>query len=415
MSAGAKFHSTGRGNMSNKFPLDDYCTQTGIAFIKHFFTNPKKANPKKDKLTNYLIRMQLRRTLQMFNWSIQSNGKPSTKIDKRNLELLIQTYGLAGIIKHNDELYALFGTLGGEPNWNYMPTKFICANAFLNLSKEYNIYDTDKGQSDCVIIPNDSLYQGMLPSLSYHSEMITEIELTKKQVLVWLRAPHTFSAPTSNAKKDVEDYLALLESGELGAIFDKSFLRNILDIGGDNTSSRGILTQVLEVLQYEKASMFNDCGLEMNYNMKRESITSSEAQLGEGSLLPTPDDMMDMRKLACKRVKEVFDEDWSVEFGSAWKVLHESIDLELKEKETNNSSQLEKEVTDGKVGDDGSDGSEREPGDRGSSDNDEPDEPDNGSSDGKLEEVLEELDVAVSELEEVVQSTGKDGEENEDT
>ena len=84
----------------------------------------------------------------------------------------------------------------------------------------------------------------------------------------------------------------------------------------------------------------------MNYNMKRESITSSEAQLGEGALLPKPDDMMDMRKMAVKDIRDVFDETWTVEFSSAWRDLHQSINLEiqLEQAEVHSSEQPEADI-----------------------------------------------------------------------
>lgn len=309
----------------------DYLGLHGWESVGSFFTsdNNKKwtAEERKNKITKHIIFEQLQRTIRMFDWDIRCNGKTSTKITRRSLELLVQSNGLGGVVKVKDELYCLYGTLGGEPNWNYMPSKFIFANAFLNESRECDIYGIEKDR-DVVIIPNDSLYRGMIPTIKFHAEQLTETYLTKRAVLIWLRANRLLTAPTSDAMDDLKDYLQDLELGKLASIYDKNFLKDIKDLGGDN-SVRGVVTQILECLQYEKAALFNDCGLQMNYNMKRESITSSEAQLGEGALLPKPDDMMDMRKMAVKDIKDVFDETWTVEFSSAWKDLHQSINLEI--------------------------------------------------------------------------------------
>ena len=309
----------------------DYLGLHGWESVGSFFTsdNNKKwtAEERKNKITKHIIFEQLQRTIRMFDWDIRCNGKTSTKITRRSLELLVQSNGLGGVVKVKDELYCLYGTLGGEPNWNYMPSKFIFANAFLNESRECDIYGIEKDR-DVVIIPNDSLYRGMIPTIKFHAEQLTETYLTKRAVLIWLRANRLLTAPTSDAMDDLKDYLQDLELGKLASIYDKNFLKDIKDLGGDN-SVRGVVTQILECLQYEKAALFNDCGLQMNYNMKRESITSSEAQLGEGALLPKPDDMMDMRKMAVKEIKDVFDETWTVEFSSAWKDLHQSINLEI--------------------------------------------------------------------------------------
>ena len=92
--------------------------------------------------------------------------------------------------------------------------------------------------------------------------------------------------------------------------------------------------------QYQKAAFYNDFGMQMNYNMKRETITSSEAQLGEGALLPFSDEMMEMRKQSCKELKETFDLNWEVEFSSAWSDLRKSIQFGLmaEENEVKNSN-----------------------------------------------------------------------------
>lgn len=326
----------------------EYLGLHGWEGVGSFFTsdNNKKwtAEERKNKITKHIIFEQLQRTIRMFDWDIRCNGKTSTKITRRSLELLVQSNGLGGVVKVKDELYCLYGTLGGEPNWNYMPSKFIFANAFLNESRECDIYGIEKDR-DVVIIPNDSLYRGMIPTIKFHAEQLTETYLTKRAVLIWLRANRLLTAPTSDAMDDLKDYLQDLELGKLASIYDKNFLKDIKDLGGDN-SVRGVVTQILECLQYEKAAMFNDCGLQMNYNMKRESITSSEAQLGEGALLPKPDDMMDMRKMAVKDIKDVFDETWTVEFSSAWKDLHQSINLEiqLEQAEVHSSEQPEADV-----------------------------------------------------------------------
>ena len=326
----------------------EYLGLHGWEGIGSFFTsdNNKKwtAEERKNKITKHIIFEQLQRTIRMFDWDIRCNGKTSTKITRRSLELLVQSNGLGGVVKVKDELYCLYGTLGGEPNWNYMPSKFIFANAFLNESRECDIYGIEKDR-DVVIIPNDSLYRGMIPTIKFHAEQLTETYLTKRAVLIWLRANRLLTAPTSDAMDDLKDYLQDLELGKLASIYDKNFLKDIKDLGGDN-SVRDVVTQILECLQYEKAALFNDCGLQMNYNMKRESITSSEAQLGEGALLPKPDDMMDMRKMAVKDIKDVFDETWTVEFSSAWKDLHQSINLEiqLEQAEVHSSEQPEADI-----------------------------------------------------------------------
>lgn len=310
---------------------------------KNFFSNSKE---RKRRITELQMDNMLRRTSRMFKWT----GLPDT-IPQRDMELMIQTRGVTGIIRHEGKLYSVWGGLGGVPNWNYMPSIYVVANPYLKLSKTYHIYDTPEFKKDVVIIPNDSLYKGLIPILSYHCELLTEIQLTKRCILIMSRMPKILTAPNNNAKNDLDGFLKDLEEGEISSMFDKNMVQNINSVDISDGTARNLMTQNLETEQYQKAAMFNDIGLQMNYNMKRETITSSEAQLGESALLPLPDDMMDMRKTSCKQMLEVFDEHWGVEFDSAWKDLRKSIqvemDLQEKELNTEQSNQLNTENEEG--------------------------------------------------------------------
>lgn len=365
---------------------------------KDFF---KKGNNRKDKITQLQMFNMIRRTAQMFEWS----GLPDT-IPKRVLELQIQTRGVTGIIEHNGKYYSVYGGLGGVPNWNYMPTIYIVANPYLKLSKTYYIYDTDSHKKDCIIIPNDSLYQGLIPTLSYHSELLTEIQLTKRCIMIISRMPKILTAPNNNAKSDLDGLIDNLIDGEITSMFDKNILQNINSVDISDGTARNLMTQVLESEQYQKAAMFNDIGLQMNYNMKRETITSSEAQLGESALLPLCDDMMDMRKVACKQVKDLFDLDWNVEFSSAWRDLRKSIQVEmaLEEKELNTDNTVQSigqnEVKNEKETYSGTDNSE----DLGLSEH----EPD-------YEKAVQTVEPIIQATKEVIENLAEGGKDNENT
>ena len=302
-----------------------------------FFDSKKEYSLKKKNLIKFQIRQMIRRTSQMFEWK----NLPE-RIPQRDLELMIQLYGYCGIIKHEEEYYAVWGGLGGKPNWNYMPTYLVVANPYLRLSKTYNIYDTEEGAKDVVIIPNDTLYEGLVPLLSYHAELLTEIQLTKRSTIIVHRMPNVPIAPDNDSKQDIDDFFDDLMDGEIKSISSNNFLA---DVGTMPLTEQGrnIITQVLEMEQYQRASMFNDLGMQMNYNMKRESITSSEAQLGEGSLLPLCQDMLYQRQKACEEINELFGLDISVDFSSAWKNLTDSIENEI-EKENAEIEQLKNPV-----------------------------------------------------------------------
>ena len=122
---------------------------------------------------------------------------------------------------------------------------------------------------------------------------------------------------------------------------DNAFLKNATTLPYTDNSSR-TLTQLIENEQYIKASWYNEIGVQANYNMKRESINSNEAQLNEDALLPLCQHMLDMRRHACDKLKEVFGLNVSVDFSSSWKAMAESVMSQNEEKEEEKSESDEK-------------------------------------------------------------------------
>lgn len=275
----------------------------------------------KDVKTNAAINMRymLNRTRRAF----RHNNLPES-IPERNLELMIQANGYVGIIKHEGKYYAVQGGLGGPPNPYYMPTLFIVANPALKLSKTYTI------GVDCAIIPNDTLYMGLRPMLSKYCLMMAENELTMNVVDVLARSSLVITADDDKEFLSAEDYIKKLKDGELGVITSDNLLSGkSVDVQPGATASANVITNLIEYEQYLKASMFNELGLNANWNAKRETITSSESLLNSDTLLPLIDDMLECRKKGWEDVKKVFpDLDVEVELNSAWEDNMEEIELE---------------------------------------------------------------------------------------
>lgn len=271
----------------------------------------------KDRCTNQHVSYMLNRTQSMFKW----NGLPET-IPQRNLELMLQMHGNIGIASVDGLLYAFIGGLGGEPNPYYMPTIYTVANPSLKLSKNYTI------DEDIIIIPNDSLYIGLLPLFERYAKAITETEISLIDANINSRIISLLTASDDKTKASAEKYIKDIVSGKLGVIANEEFL------GGLKTqpySSVGhtVITDLIELEQYLKASWFNELGLNANYNMKRESINSGESQLNNDMLLPLIDDMLKQRQDGAERVNDMFGTSISVELASSWKDNQEEIDKAL--------------------------------------------------------------------------------------
>ena len=275
----------------------------------------------KDTNVNEMLRYMLRRSTQMFKY----NGLPDS-IPKYILELYLQTNGNVCFYKHNEKLYVFTGSMGGELNEYYLPTIYTISNPFLNLTKNLVI---DK---DCVVVANDSCYQGMLPQFKKYATGLVENELSMNIASINSRMISLISASDDRTLKSAESYIKHILDGDLSVISEDAFLDGI-KVQPYAKVTNDTLSKLIEYNQYLKASWFNDIGLNANYNMKREAINSNESQLNDDMLFPTVDDMLERRKEGIEKVNKMYGTNITVELNSSWRY---NVD------EINNSVQTEK-------------------------------------------------------------------------
>lgn len=286
----------------------------------------------KGKNITDIIGYMLARSQAMF----QYKGLPDS-IPQRNLELYLQMNGNAGIAEYGGVLYAFRGGLGGEPDPYYMPTIFTVSNPALNFSRNYRIGE------ECIIIPNDSLYMGLIPMFSRYASSLVESELSLHVALINTRLIDLITAQTSRSKEAAIKMLSDIENGELGVILDQTLDGSIKAFPYSQSQNRTI-TELIEGIQYLKASWYNELGLNANYNMKRESINSGESQLNNDALLPLVDDMLRCRQNAIDKVNALFGTDITVSLSSSWEDNAEETELELLSLADDVSDQPEKLV-----------------------------------------------------------------------
>ena len=290
------------------------------------------------KITEMLIRLQ----------SLTEYENLPDTIPKKDLELLLMTSGFGVGLEYEGKPYILFGSLGGVRNQNYEPTEAIVANPFLNLSKTLTI------GKDCAIIRNDSLRMGVLPILSKYATLMTENELS-----IWIASTMTrlFSIIVADDDKKLaaaNKFIAGIEDGNLAAILaetskqDKMLGTQSNGIGIEtqpygNTGSTNAIQNLIELQQYLKASQYNDLGLNANYNMKRESLNSTESQLNDDALMPFIDDMIKNREEGLDQFNKMFGTNIKVKKASAWEDNQQENDLSH-EGEKNNPEPEEKEA-----------------------------------------------------------------------
>ena len=271
-------------------------------------------NDKERAMRNYVVYM-LNRTQRLFEYQ----GLPDT-IPQRMLEFMLQINGFACFAKHNDKLYAFWGGLGGEPDEYYRPTKCVVSNPALKFSDTFEI---DK---DCVIVRNDSALYGLVPLFTRYATALVENDISFRMASINTRVEFLLSAPDDRTKEAGAKFLKDVEDGKLGVIGENAFLDGIKaqEVG----RSMRTFTDLIEYQQYLKASWFNEIGLNANYNMKREKLSTTESQMNNDALLPLVEDMLESRRQCIEKVNAMFGTEISVDFASSWEKLVEEIEAE---------------------------------------------------------------------------------------
>lgn len=270
--------------------------------------------PDKSMLLASYIRYYLARLQSMFKYE----GLPDS-IPQKWLENYLLVNGCCVFIKNGDDLIVTHAGIGGEPDVYYIPTKCIVSNPYVKEGVD-RTYTRDV---DCVLMVNDTYAQGLLPLLKKYCSMMVENDITMNIADITSRASIILSAIDDNTKGSAELFIKRLIEGNLSIIGETTQMLGNQDRDltvNQLTSSNGTLTNLIEYHQYLKASLFNELGLNSNYNMKRESINSNESQLNDDMLHPLIDTMLECRKEALEKVNSMFGTNITVEFNSAWEM-----------------------------------------------------------------------------------------------
>ena len=254
----------------------------------------------KDKKNNLIMKNKymLARTATMFDYE----GLPDT-IKETDLELLIQQNGYVFITEWENELLAFIGTINDERE------KIMINDVKLKINKEFAF-------DDGVFINNDVLRLGLLPLFTYYNSMLVENDISMYMNNINTRIQTLLSASDSNTIASAEQFLQKIENGDLGVIAENALFEG-MKVNAVNLEKQAT-TSLIEHNQYLKASLYNEIGLDANYNMKRERLSQSEAEMNKDNLYPLVDNMLLERKNGVNELNEKYDLDVTVEFGSIW-------------------------------------------------------------------------------------------------
>ena len=297
----------------------------------------------KNALIQSYVRYMLINTLEIFEY----NGLPET-IPQKELEILHQINGFAIWKNVNGKLYVFFGGLGGVLNEYYHPTRAIISNPYLNYTADLEI---DK---ECVVTWNDKCRYGLTPMFNKYATLLSECDISIRFACVNARIPYLINADDDNTKVSVEKVLQDVWNGnKIGVILNKRLLdKNGVFTAEFGHNTYGNIKDLIELKQYLKSSWYLELGIQSNYNMKRESLNSTETTMDEDVLLPLIDDMLKERQIGLEKVNKMFGTNITVKLSSSWEKIREEIKNELKkqESETNdpvNENEPEPDNSDG--------------------------------------------------------------------
>ena len=260
----------------------------------------------KDTAVTEFIANTLAKTQSMFEYE----GLPDS-IPQKELERLLQTTGNAFVTSVDGVLYALSGGKGGEPDVYGRATLYTVANPALKLNKTYDI------QKDGVLIENDSNGESLLPLIGRYAVLHTDGLISLNTASILTRITMLISASDDKTKQSADEFLRKIQDGEFSIIGENAFFKGV-NMQTAPTTNSVYITQLIELIQYYKASMYNELGLNANYNMKRERLNLGEVSMNVDVLLPYVDNMLKERQNAVEKINEMFDTEISVKLASSW-------------------------------------------------------------------------------------------------
>ena len=281
------------------------------------YTHYQKLIKDKDKAVTQFINNTLAKTQSMFIYE----GLPDT-LPQHVLEDMLQRHGYAFLTKHNGELYAFSGGLGGEPDVYGRPTIITVSNTAMKLNKTFDI------EKDGVLIKNDTKCNPLLNIIGGYAVLMTDAVISINLSSVLTRITMLISASDDATKESADAFIDSIINGDFSIIGENAFFKGVSTHNTQSNNSMQ-LTQLIELIQYYKASMLNEIGLNANYNMKRERLNTSEVSLNIDTLLPYVDNMLAVRKEAINKLNEMYDTDISVELASIWQITHNELEHDI--------------------------------------------------------------------------------------
>lgn len=210
---------------------------------------------------------------------------------------------------HKEGIYCFSYNPSGIMNEFNEPTKVININEYLKYNKSDNLVD-------CVKMSNNASDLPTVETVNRYAVYMYDNELSLNLNIVLSRVPYLISASDDNTYNSAKDFIQAIINGEYKIIGESAFLDGIkLNNTQANSNTQ---TNYIETLQYYKASLMHELGVNANYNMKREALNGSEIDVNIDALKPIINDMYRHRLKAVEELNRKFGLNVSVVLNEPW-------------------------------------------------------------------------------------------------
>ena len=262
---------------------------------------------KKQSLYDYTLGI-LNRTLSMFQYQGLPDSLPQSVLEKQ-----LQISGYSVIFKVGQDLFCTAAGLSGQEKNPYNePTTAIINVPALNFNRTLTI------NKDCVLIKNDDLMVGLMPTICKHGTQTIENEITMLLADYNARIQTLISAGTDQTIQDAQNYINQIIDGNLSVIGENSFYQD-LKTHNPSQNAKENFQDLIAYQQFIKSDLYNELGLSSLNNMKKERLITSEVDDQTDQIYPYVDNMLRNRKNGIEMVNKLFNGKVAVDFSSTWK------------------------------------------------------------------------------------------------
>lgn len=250
---------------------------------------------------------------------------PST-VDERFLQEQLILNGKVFWFADQGNIYALNGTVGGEPNVYYEPSFAIIANPILG-SKTLRIRQKDGSDKidglEAILmsltdVDNqlDWTHGGGLYHLIYKTAGLLADNISSLNCAqINGRAAVAFTADNQAIANTAEEVLKDIYAGKPYKVLTQDILNKITATPLASTGQNNTIMTLIEASQYILSQFYSEIGIISNFNMKRERINTAESEMNTGCLDINIWNMKKNLEEGVERVNELFGTSIEVELN----------------------------------------------------------------------------------------------------